>query len=184
MDDQEKLFSDNIKLCHYIVNRLKQNAFDHDDMVQIAMIGLWKACKTYNPDKNCKFTSYAYRVIKHELLQSLRSVRCRDYTKDASLDQLYEDTTISYMDTIADDTNVEDIIEIKDTFSRVKDLFKILTGKERVCIELYYLKGYKQKTIAEMYNVSQSEISRTIIKACKKLKNKYISKYGDNHENT
>lgn len=184
MDEQEKLFNENISLSYYAANRFKQNAFEHDDIVQMAMIGLWKACKTYKPEKNCKFTTYALRVIKNELLQAMRSVRVRDYTKDYSLDQMYEDTGISLAETIADDFDLQDEVEKKEIASKIISLFSILKENERKCVELYYLKGYKQIEIAEMLNLTQANISRIVTKAMRKIKGRYLSKYGGGDENT
>ena len=72
-EDKEKLFNENTKLVHYVINKSFQglktyiSGYDYEDIVQVGNIGLWKACLSYNPDKS-KFTTYAIRIIYNEIL--------------------------------------------------------------------------------------------------------------------
>ena len=42
-------------------------SFDQEDLYQVAMIGLMKAQKNFNPDENTKFSTYAYYYILGEI---------------------------------------------------------------------------------------------------------------------
>lgn len=42
--------------------------FEKEDLFQEGFVGLLKANKTYNPEKNIKFSSYAFIVIKNEIM--------------------------------------------------------------------------------------------------------------------
>ena len=78
--DKEKLFNDNLKLAHYVLNEKFQgkNTYfpgnDYDDLTQVAYIGLWKACITFKPDKKINFSTYAIKVIYNEILMLKRSL--------------------------------------------------------------------------------------------------------------
>lgn len=49
-----------------------RNYYDIDDLKQVGMIGLMKACENYKSDSNTKFTTYAYLWIKGEILKYIR----------------------------------------------------------------------------------------------------------------
>ena len=52
-----------------------RNYYDVEDLKQVGMIGLMKACKSYKSDSNTKFTTYAYLWIKGEILKYIREDR-------------------------------------------------------------------------------------------------------------
>ena len=45
--------------------------WDHEDYYQLALIGLWKACQTYQPEKG-SFAHYAVRIMHNEIRAVLR----------------------------------------------------------------------------------------------------------------
>lgn len=93
--DEQKLFEDNIKLCYYSVNKFKQNVYDKEDMIQTAMIGLWKACKSYDESRSIKFSGYAMKCINNELLMQMRHAKNYGYKLETSLDEVDAETGLS-----------------------------------------------------------------------------------------
>jgi RNA polymerase sigma factor for flagellar operon FliA len=64
-------------LIKYIVNRIAQRLPSHvdlDDLMNTGVIGLMDAIEKYNPEKNCKFKTYAEFRIKGAILDQLRSL--------------------------------------------------------------------------------------------------------------
>lgn len=59
------------KLIYSIIN--KYSFFGEiDDLYQVGMIGLLKACENYNSDFNTKFTTYAHTYVLGEVLKYIR----------------------------------------------------------------------------------------------------------------
>ena len=56
-----------------IVRSYFLNDGDNDDLIQEAMIGLYKAIQSYNDKAGIKFSTYAYSCIKHKVQSAVRS---------------------------------------------------------------------------------------------------------------
>jgi RNA polymerase sigma factor (sigma-70 family) len=69
------MFAKNQKLAYKVVRKMQITipGYDQEDLYQVAKIGLWKACQTYDPTK-AKLGTYAYTCIKRELLMARRAV--------------------------------------------------------------------------------------------------------------
>ena len=84
MDDLTKLTIDNEKLIYSIANYFK-NYSNKEDLYQVGRLGLITAYKKYNPNMNCKFTTYAYPYILGEMRRLVREDKgikiSRDITK-------------------------------------------------------------------------------------------------------
>ena len=106
----EELFNENIKLAYYMAKKYSNVKIEKEDLIQIALLGLWKAAKSYNSDK-VKFNSYAGKVIQNEINYELRKKRI---------------STVSLNDTVTntDRICIEDLI----TERRIIDAY--LSGKK------------------------------------------------------
>src|SRR5689334_10078051 len=53
-----QMFTDNIRLAYYIAEkwRVSYPIGIYADVIQEAHLGLWKACRSYDPDKGAKFS--------------------------------------------------------------------------------------------------------------------------------
>ena len=74
---KEKIVLEHTALIRYIVNRIAVRLPSHidlDDLHNTGVIGLLDAIDKYNPDKNCKFKTYAEFRIKGAILDQLRSL--------------------------------------------------------------------------------------------------------------
>lgn len=71
MDEITNLIVENEKLIYSICNYFK-NYKSKDDLYQAGCLGLINAYKKYNPDMNCKFTTYAYPYILGEMRRLVR----------------------------------------------------------------------------------------------------------------
>ncbi len=76
-DLKERLVLEHAPLIRYIVNRIAVRLPSHidlDDLHNTGVIGLMDAIDKYDPDKNCKFKTYAEFRIKGAILDQLRSL--------------------------------------------------------------------------------------------------------------
>ena len=71
---RELLITHNLRLVVYIAKKFDGCATSTEDLVSIGTIGLIKAVKTFNPEKNIKLATYASRCIENEILMHLRKV--------------------------------------------------------------------------------------------------------------
>lgn len=71
MENEAKLILDNERLIYSIANYFK-NYTSREDLYQAGCLGLIKAYKKYNPNLNCKFTTYAYTFILGEMRKLVR----------------------------------------------------------------------------------------------------------------
>ena len=71
MDEITNLIINNEKLIYSITNYFK-NYNSKEDLYQAGCLGLINAYKKYNPNMNCKFTTYAYPYILGEMRKLVR----------------------------------------------------------------------------------------------------------------
>ncbi len=74
---KEKIVLEHTPLIRYIVNRIAVRLPTHidlDDLQNTGVIGLMDAIDKYDPNKNCKFKTYAEFRIKGAILDQLRSL--------------------------------------------------------------------------------------------------------------
>ncbi len=82
MDETEKnLIIENKNLIYKIAN-IYRNQGDIEDLFQAGCVGLVKAYRKYDPTKNAKFTSYAYKYILGEISMSVMSDRTIPVSKE------------------------------------------------------------------------------------------------------
>lgn len=71
MDEITNLIINNERLIYSVANYFK-NYNSKDDLYQAGCLGLITAYKKYNPNMNCKFTTYAYPYILGEMRKLVR----------------------------------------------------------------------------------------------------------------
>ena len=71
MDEITNLIINNERLIYSIANYFK-NYNSKEDLYQAGCLGLITAYKKYNPNMNCKFTTYAYPYILGEMRKLVR----------------------------------------------------------------------------------------------------------------
>lgn len=161
----KNLFESNVNLVYYIVNKYFYNFRGDDDVIQSGLIGLWKACKSYDPDKS-KFATYASKCILNQIRLYFRHES--KYTNNVSV-SLDENITISNDgDEVCRYDLLEDLVAIY-----CMDDFE-LTHKETQVLHLKS-KGYTDLEISKKLNLSQPYVSRIKNSAYKKIKKSVIN---------
>lgn len=161
--EQEELVLKNQKLVRYLVSKLSVSSNDYEDFVSIGTIGLIKAAATFDKSKNIKFATYATQCINNEIFMHFRKEK--SHINDISLYEPIvsnnDGTELTLFDTIASyDKDFTEVLEENDVFAHfISIILNLLKSKERL-IMLYQIAGYNQRFIAEIFNVTQSYISR------------------------
>ncbi|MBO4412549.1 MAG: RNA polymerase sporulation sigma factor SigK [Clostridia bacterium] len=176
-----KLVEHNLRLVVYIAKKFESTGLDFEDLISIGAIGLIKAIKTYNYDKNIKLATYASRCVENEILMQLRKIS--KVKNEVSIDEplnfdsdgnelLLSDVLYTEADSVSKnlDTSFEKQL--------LWDAIKRLNEKEReIMILRFGLLGKDEKTqkeVADMMGISQSYISRIEKKILDRLKKELL----------
>lgn len=180
---RNELIEHNLRLVAHVVKKFN-NCGEADDLIGVGTIGLIKAIKSYNPDKNVTLSTYASRCIENEILMLLRS--SKKHLKTQSLEEVVasdkDGNELTFGDTLED--NDESVDEIVSRKYLMKDIKKIiaekLTEREQIIINLRYgLTGeppMPQREVAKILNISRSYISRIEVKALQIIRETAIIK--------
>ena len=180
---KNKLLKHNIKLVvHQVKSRFKTVEYDQKELIQIGVIGLMKAIDNFDTAKNVEFATYATRCIDNEILVFLRKLKKHKNTVSLYETINYDENgnELKFCDIIHDDDNLEENYIDKETRNEIQEIVNNLPTLEREIIRLYYgfnnNRTYTQKEIAKKLNVSQSYVSRLIIRILNKIGFELISK--------
>lgn len=180
---RNELIEHNLRLVAHVVKKFN-NCGEADDLIGVGTIGLIKAIKSYNPDKNVTLSTYASRCIENEILMLLRS--SKKHLKTQSLEEVVasdkDGNELTFGDTLEDnDESVDEIISRKYIMKDIKKIIaEKLTEREQIIINLRYgLTGeppMPQREVAKRLNISRSYISRIEVKALQIIRETAIIK--------
>ncbi|MBQ6884728.1 MAG: RNA polymerase sporulation sigma factor SigK [Clostridia bacterium] len=176
---KNKLIEHNLRLVAHVVKKYYTDD-DQDDLISIGTIGLIKAVNTFKSDKKIRLATYAARCIENEILMHFRSNKkyAQDVYISDPIDTDKNGNTLTLIDIIADEGNIEDEI---DTKIKVEKLRKILgttlDNRELEIIKMRYgiggTKELTQREISKKLGISRSYVSRIETAALNKLRNKF-----------
>lgn len=155
-------------LIYQVYNTYYQGfSYLQDDILQCGYIGLWKACETFNKDKNTQFNTYAVACIKNEIKMLLRKerkfrVRVEHNLTNSELEYLLESQIDNEQQEQRDFERLQDAMlgEVKN-----KEIFKL------------YSEGYKQEEISKILNVPPTSICRKLHNDIDRIKDKHPNGY-------
>lgn len=116
-----QLFNDNINLANRIAQKYyKTKYWEFDEAVQIARMGLWKACLIWDPDKY-RLSTLAYNIINRDFIDYDRQQKRQPdilfnledncVTDDISLSDVLVDEDNNVEDDIIENNNVKELSE-------------------------------------------------------------------------
>ncbi len=147
-----------------------------EDMISIAYLGLCKAAASYDKDTRVKFATYAYRVIKNEILMEIRR-RTKKRDNEFLYQDLYErDKEFCLEDIVPEGRSCFESIEEEWIYSVIEGS-SYLDEREKKIVFRLVLQGRKQKEIAGELGITQAQISRLQNKALEKLRIDYLMNY-------
>lgn len=159
--DPLALFEENQKLAGYFLWKHYPAFAQDEDIQQEALLGLWKACITYDPIK-AEFSTWAGYAVRSQVLMYLRK-DCRRLST-VSIEATIEGT---------EGLRLEDIVEepvpsICIGFICLKDFLRGLPEEQLQLVRMRY-QGYTQDQISAQVGMSQAHCSRIL----KRLLNEY-----------
>lgn len=178
---RELLITHNLRLVVYIAKKFESKTTSTEDLVSIGTIGLMKAVKTFNPEKNIKLATYASRCIENEILMHLRKVNNMkvEMSFDEPLSVDWDGNELTLRDVLGTDPDdVYEKIEYTDEKRLLVDIVNALPEKEKnLMIMRFGLNGntaHTQKQLADSLGISQSYISRLEKRILEKIRTELL----------
>lgn len=146
LQEAEALYLKNERLVHFVLSRSFYDKLQDEDTQQIGRIGLWRACLTFVRTGKSKFSTYACKCIKNEILMQVRKnmAKKRDMPVPVSLNApvpwIAQDRFASTVGEIVSGSPDVDFVDLD-------ELLAGLTKGERRAICLTAA-GFSQKEIA------------------------------------
>ena len=165
---RDVLIERNMRLVAHSSKKYNGDGRDLDDLISIGTIGLIKAVRTFDPEKNSKLATYAAKCIENEILMSLRLEK--KYGREVSLyDPIGTDkegNMISLVDVVEADGRevVEEVALGQEIEQMYRAYEQCLRDKEKKVIRMRYglfgSREYTQREIAGQMHISRSYVSR------------------------
>lgn len=141
-----------------------------EDMFQTGIIGLLKAINTFDSSKGYKFSTYAFPIVRNELLMSFRKSK-RSVVAAFSLDDnadIGNGESVPYAEMIPDGKDYEENV-VNSMFAQ--QIFERLESREKHIFTMFFIENRTQSEISKALGISQSYVSR-IISSMGKIKRK------------
>lgn len=164
---KEQMILTNYRIIFSVMQKLSIPASD-EDMFQTGIIGLLKAINTFEVSKGYQFSTYAFPIVRNEMLMEFRKNK-KSVNAAFSLDDNADIDTcesVPYADMISDGKDYEENV-LNSIF--IQQIFEGLSSKEKQIFKMFFLENNTQCEIAKELGISQSYISR-IIKGMGKTK--------------
>jgi RNA polymerase sigma factor (sigma-70 family) len=75
----QQLVEQHMKLVNFVLKNMKIK-YDYEDSFSAGCIGLCRAATTWDENQGVAFTTYAYYIIKHEIINYLKSNKSSNHT--------------------------------------------------------------------------------------------------------
>lgn len=165
--EAERLFEENTSLAYWVISSRFSSLVGDEDVLQEALIGLYKACLRYDESRGT-ISTVGVKYITNSILIYLRNQKIKSRIPIISLD--------SYIST--DDGGEFSPIEIVEDPNQtveghgvfLREFISTLKERDKKVIQLSLL-GYNQTEIGKILGISQSYCGRII----SNLKKKYNS---------
>ena len=177
-DISMELFDTNQGLVYYLFSQWKPSfaQAEHDDIRSQLLYAFWKACRTYDTNKETRFSTYATRVMNNEVLMYIRSRKKQRRTAHLSIHEvawhdphgnpIYREEMIG--DPVDFTENINNLVMIEDLTRHNIGLSWV----EQLAIELA-LSGMTQSEFAKVKGLSQSYVSRIAKRGQQKLRARF-----------
>ncbi|MFR2317250.1 sigma-70 family RNA polymerase sigma factor [Terrisporobacter sp.] len=155
-DEYMKLFEQFKPMIIKLCNKWSRiSVIEFDELMQISLLALMEAYKTYDKKRGMKFSTYVYNTIEYRIRKEIYIVDKKNKNKPTiSLNTVIENgegDTIELIDLIADDLDLEEEIQNKIMINYYeKECRRVLPeDKFQVCY-LKWFKGCSNAYIAEV----------------------------------
>ena len=159
----EEIFNIYKNLMYSIISKYNKNVINSkEDLMQIASISLLKALKTFDINKNYKFSTYLQTIIGNDLNTVYRVVQKRNAIVNSLDDVLFNEDKLTVKDTVADDTNIEEeVMEnvVSDFIQECLSRYKYAYPRKYDTVK-YSMMNMPNREIEKYVSCKRSQISK------------------------
>ena len=159
----EEIFNIYKNLMYSIISKYNKNVINSkEDLMQIASISLMKALKTFDVNKNYKFSTYLQTIVTNDLNTVYRVVQKRNAIVNSLDDVLPNEDKLTIKDTIADDTNIEEeVMEnvVSDFIQECLSRYKYAYPRKYDTVK-YSMMNMPNREIEKYVSCKRSQISK------------------------
>ncbi len=165
-----------------MANKIARSYFlvgaEYDDLLQEAMIGLYKAITKYNKTSGANFQTFAYKCITRNVQTAVKTANRKKYqalNSSVSLSNQSIDTTSA---TDSDDINLyifgmvkspdEKLIETE-SYNEIKESIKKALSTFELDVLMHFLSGKSYSEIAQQLNTNSKSIDNALARIRSKL---------------
>lgn len=162
------LVEDNINIAHYVAHEYENKGIDYEDLVSIAVVGIVKAEKMFDASLGYKFSTFATKCARMEILHQFRQERRNVDTVS------FEQPLSGDLDNITVESIIEDDNDWVEKFIEREDLAKAmneLTDREKRVLKMYYVTKMKRIDIMKKMGRSGQTCDTIKKRALEKLRN-------------
>lgn len=166
---KEQMILSNLGIVFSVMKSLSIPLTD-EDMFQTGTIGLLKAINTFDTSKGYQFSTYAFSIVRNELLMAFRKSK-RSVMAAFSLDDdadIGNGESVPYAEMIADGKDYEENVV---NSMLAQQIFESLGSREKHIFTMFFVENRTQSEISKALGISQSYVSR-IISSMGKMKRK------------
>lgn len=153
----------------HITVRPEIPGMEHDDLFQVGSLALCRAAQRY--DGRCRFSTFAYVVVKNALLDHCRSIMGKS-GRTIALEQSDDEDGGCLLDRIAGPQSVPDTVEARNLLQTLSKAGKQYRGVARKGVQALEMQvyGYTTQEIAAMYGVRSNVVAAWVSRARAMLK--------------
>lgn len=190
LDDNEVAYyiEQNKELIYEIAHQYDNRKTDIEEHFAVASVGFHQALLHYNPDKDTKFSTFAYVCMKNQVFLFKRTEKkynvYRHSSIDAKSDVYDEDISISAFNRFNMKSLEERLISNEDLpeqqllkserLSWIKQTIPTMGAVKQKVLELYYLHEKTQLEISKKLKMSQANVSKILKNAKIELRQRAI----------
>lgn len=150
---------------------------DHEDIVQEGMVGLFKAVRDFNPEKQSGFRSFAELCITRQMITAIKTATRQKHTplntyislNRPLFDEEYEMTLMDILGEEAKVVNPEEIILNKEQYEDTEQKIKTALSQFERRVLSYYLKGKSYQEIGTILQRDPKSIDNALQRIKKKI---------------
>ena len=150
---------------------------DHEDIVQEGMVGLFKAVRDFNPEKQSGFRSFAELCITRQMITAIKTATRQKHTplntyislNRPLFDEEYEMTLMDILGEEAKVVNPEEIILNKEQYEDIEQKIKTALSQFELRVLSYYLKGKSYQEIGTILQRDPKSIDNALQRIKKKI---------------
>ena len=153
---------------------------DSDDLIQVAMIGLMNAVRSYKSDEKATFRTYATYCIRHRIISAITAANRNKhqpianyvsfYTKIGKKGQDGEELQLLDILEAGPKTDPEEVVLDREDQEEKQDIMKkVLSPMERSVARLY-IEGNSVSEIASILSKEEKAVNNALFRIRKKLK--------------